>query len=54
MDVEAAMLDKQRAERASRSPEPPHDRAPNRKATQEDRAGWSERYVAWFIAQTPQ
>ena len=32
----------------------PTDPAPPRTAAQEERARWSERYVAWFIAQTPQ
>jgi hypothetical protein len=54
MDVESAILDKQRADRAARSHEQPHDPAPHRSAPQEERAVWSEPYVAWFISQTPQ
>jgi hypothetical protein len=53
MDVEAGILDKQRAERAARIPERPHEAPPHRTASSEDRAAWSERYVAWFISQTP-
>lgn len=54
MDIESLILDKERAARAERSPQPPHDPPPHRSASQEERAEWSERYVAWFIAQTPQ
>jgi hypothetical protein len=53
MDVEALALDKIRAERAARDVARPSERAPHRTASAEDRAEWSERYVAWFIAQTP-
>lgn len=36
------------------APQRPHDPAPSRKASAEARAEWTESYVAWFIAQTPQ
>jgi hypothetical protein len=32
----------------------PEDPAPSANAPYEQRADWSERYVAWFIAHTPQ
>lgn len=31
----------------------PSDSAPPASAPYEERADWSERYVAWFLAQTP-
>jgi len=31
----------------------PSEPAPSRRASIEERAEWSQRYVSWFIAQTP-
>jgi hypothetical protein len=36
------------------APERPTEQAPPASSPYEERAEWSEQYVAWFIAQTPQ
>lgn len=36
------------------APQRPQGTPPHRTASIQERAAWSERYVAWFIAQTPQ
>lgn len=36
------------------APQRPRDPAPSRTAAAEDRTAWTEEYVAWFVAQTPQ
>lgn len=52
--MDASLLE-QRQQRAKQpAPQRPREPAPHRSATVEERAEWTERYVAWFIAQTPQ
>lgn len=36
------------------APQRPREPAPHKTASMEERADWSERYVAWFISQTPE
>jgi hypothetical protein len=52
--MDAQLLDQQKRADGERAPLRPQGSAPHRKAPVQERAAWSERYVAWFIAHTPQ
>lgn len=52
MDVQP--LEQQHRAGPAQLPPRPQGSPPHRTASIQERAAWSERYVAWFIAQAPQ
>ncbi len=52
--MDASVLTERQQGQKHPAPQRPREPAPHRSAPTEERAEWSERYVAWFIAQTPQ
>jgi hypothetical protein len=52
--MDPQLLEQQHRAGPALTPQRPQGTPPHRTASIQERAAWSERYVAWFIAQTPQ